>query len=120
MEKLAVEKIRVNCEIEVTIQMIGGKSKPLILYYLIDEGTKRFNEILGYMNQISQKTLTNQLRELEADGLVIRKVYAQVPPKVEYSATEKGKSLMPILELMCEWGEQNIDERYELINPQCN
>lgn len=115
-----MEKIKVNCEIEVTMHQICGKCKPLILYYLYEEGTKRFNELMSYITQISQKTLTNQLRELEADGLISRKVYAEIPPKVEYSITEKGKTLFPILELMCQWGEKNIDGRYELINPQCN
>lgn len=63
-----MDKIKVSCEIEVTIQMIGGKCKPLILYYLAENGTKRFNELMAYITQISQKTLTNQLRELEGDG----------------------------------------------------
>lgn len=71
------------------------------------------------VTQISQRTLTNQLRELEADGLIQRKVYAEVPPRVEYSITEKGKSLEEILELMCEWGEKNMDDRFEMTNPQC-
>lgn len=114
-----MEKIKVTCEIEVTLKMIGGKYKPLILYYLIENKTKRFNEILAFLNNVSQKTLTNQLRELEADGLINRKIYAQIPPKVEYSITEKGATLFPILELMCEWGEKNIDDRFELIMPQC-
>lgn len=111
--------IKVNCEIEVTLKMIGGKCKPLILYILIDEGTKRFNELMSQITQISQKTLTNQLREMEADGLILRKCFAEVPPRVEYSITEKGKSLFPILEAMCEWGEKNIDDRFELLSPQC-
>lgn len=114
-----MEKIKVSCEIEVTLKMIGGVSKPLILYYLIEQGTKRFSEIMKYVTVISQRTLTNQLRELEADGLISRKIYAEVPPKVEYSITDKGKSLFPILELMCEWGEKNVDERFEIKNPQC-
>ena len=115
-----MEKIMVTNEIEVTLKMIGGKCKPLILYILIEEGSKRFNQLMGSITQISQKTLTNQLRELETDGLLTRTCYAEVPPRVEYSITEKGLSLFPILELMCEWGEKNIDHRFELTNPQCN
>ena len=114
-----MNKIKVSCEIEVTLKMIGGKYKPIILYYLIENKKKRFNEILSFLNNVSQKTLTNQLRELETDGLISRKIYPQVPPKVEYSITEKGKTLFPILELMCEWGEKNIDDRFELTMPQC-
>lgn len=114
------DKIEVSCEIEVTLKMIGGKAKPLILYILIEDGTKRFNELMSIITQISQKTLTNQLRELEADGLINRKCFAEVPPRVEYSITEKGKSLFPILSLMCEWGKNNIDNRFILTSPQCN
>lgn len=114
-----MDKIKVTCEMEITLLAIGGKWKPLILYYLIEEGTKRFGEIKSYINNISQKTLTNQLRELERDNLITRKVYAVIPPKVEYTVTKKGISLMPILELMCEWGEKNSNENYEFINPQC-
>lgn len=112
-------KIKVGCEIEVTLKMIGGKCKPIILYLLIEEGTKRFNELMRLITQISQKTLTNQLRELEADGLITRTCFAEVPPRVEYAITEKGKSLYPLLEAMCEWGERNIDDRFELTSPQC-
>lgn len=114
-----VEKIKVTCEMEVTLKMIGGKCKPLILDCLIQKGTQRFSELMREVTQISQRTLTNQLRELEADGLIQRKVYAEVPPRVEYSITEKGKSLEEILELMCEWGEKNMDDRFEMTNPQC-
>ncbi len=114
-----MEKVKVICEMEVTLKMIGGKYKPLILEYLIRDGTKRFNEILHYVSHISQRTLTTQLRELENDGLIFRKVYAEVPPKVEYSITDKGRSLEAILELMCEWGEKNMEDKFELLNPQC-
>lgn len=113
------KKIQVGCEMEVTLKMIGGKCKPLILYILAEEGTLCFGELMANIRTVSQKTLTNQLRELEADGLILRKAYAEVPPRVEYSLTEKGKSLFPILELMCQWGEENIDERFEMTNPRC-
>ena len=113
------KKIQVGCEMEVTLKMIGGKCKPLILYILAEEGTLRCGELMTNIRTVSQKTLTNQLRELEADRLILRKAYAEVPPRVEYSLTEKGKSLFPILELMCQWGEENIDERFEMTSPRC-
>lgn len=115
-----MDKIQVNSEIEITLKMIGGKCKPLILYLLIEKGAKRFKELMAEVNQISQKTLTNQLRELEADGLILREAFNEIPPRVEYSITDKGRTLFPILELMCEWGEKNNDGRFEIINPQCN
>ncbi len=114
-----MEKIQVTCEMEVTLKMIGGKCKPLILEHIISHGTQRFSELLREITQVSQRTLTNQLRELETDGLILRTVYAEVPPRVEYSITDKGRSLEQILYLMCEWGEKNMDERFELTNPQC-
>lgn len=115
-----MEKIVVTCELEITLRLIGGKWKPLILYYLIEEGTKRFSEIFDYIAHSSQKTLTKQLRELEADGLISRQVYPQVPPKVEYTVTEKGQSLYPVLSAMCDWGAEHEDDRYYLIHPQCD
>ena len=114
------DKIAVGCEIEVTLKIIGGKCKPLILYLLITEGTKRFKELMQSITQISQKTLTNQLRELEADKMISRKSYSQIPPRVEYSITKKGESIFPILEAMCTWGHLNIDDKYILTAPQCD
>lgn len=115
-----MDKIKVSCEMEVTLKVIGGKYKPLILYILIDNGPKRFTELKREMPQISQKTLTNQLKELQKDQLVSRHVFPEVPPKVEYAISEKGKTLWPLLELMCDWGEHHLDEKFELTNPQCS
>ncbi|WP_461615082.1 winged helix-turn-helix transcriptional regulator [Clostridium sp. Marseille-QA1073] len=109
----------VVCEIEVTLDMIGGKWKPLILYFLYQEGTKRFGEIKSYLTKISHKSLTHQLRELEEDGLVKRVIFPEVPPRVEYSLTKKGKTIFPILQLICQWGEKNMNGMYKLISPLC-
>lgn len=95
-----------TCTFEITIDLIGGKWKPLIIWHLGSKGTKRFSELKKMIPKVTQKMLTQQLRELEADNLVHREVYPQVPPKVEYSLTDLGKSLMPILSMMCKWGEE--------------
>lgn len=92
-----------NCPVDTTIEMIGGKYKSLILWHLID-GTLRFGELRKLIPQATPKMLTQQLRELESDGLVIRTVYPVVPPKVEYSLTGLGRSIQPILSLMYDWG----------------
>ncbi|MGL5296830.1 MAG: winged helix-turn-helix transcriptional regulator [Culicoidibacterales bacterium] len=114
-----MKKLVVTCELEITLQVIGGKWKPLILYYLIEEGTKRFGEIVAYIAHASPKTITNQLRELERDGIIQRKIYPEVPPRVEYTITEKGMSLYPILQQMCDWGAENVSESYDILHPQC-
>lgn len=93
-----------HCPVATTLDIIGGKWKPLILYYLIQR-TRRFNELKRMLPQVTQQMLTTQLRELERDGIVRRKVYAEVPPKVEYSLTDLGRSLEPILLAMLDWGE---------------
>lgn len=93
------------CPVETTLTLIGDKWKVLILRDLLT-GTKRFGELKKSIGGISQKVLTNQLRQMETDGLVHREVYAQVPPKVEYSLTDLGKSLKPILDAMWNWGEE--------------
>ena len=93
--------------------MIGGKWKPLVIYQLKD-GTLRFNQIVDKVTpRITQRMLTKELRELEKDGLVTRKVYPQVPPKVEYSLTETAQSLIPILDLLCEWGYEHMNDDIE-------
>jgi len=91
--------------VEAALDQLGGKWKPLILWVLID-GKLRFSEINKFLPSITQRMLTKQLRELEKDGLINRKVYAEVPPKVEYSLTEKGDSVIPVLESLCDWGEK--------------
>lgn len=94
-----------KCPVEVTLTMIGDKWKVLILRDLMD-GTKRFGELRKSIEHITQKVLTAQLRDMEEKGLVYRKVYAEVPPKVEYTLTETGYSLKPILDAMYKWGNE--------------
>ncbi|MEH7563106.1 winged helix-turn-helix transcriptional regulator [Priestia megaterium] len=95
---------KVGCPVETTLDVIGGKWKGIILYHLID-GKKRFNEFRKLYPAITQRMLTLQLRELEKDGIVHREIYKEIPPKVEYSLTEFGRSLQPIILLMKDWGE---------------
>lgn len=90
-----------------TMSLIQGKYKMVILYTLMEFKVVRFNELKKYIRSISYKTLSSTLKELEADGLVHREEYPQIPPKVEYSLTERGKSLIPILDQMCAWGDEH-------------
>lgn len=92
-----------KCGIDVTLAVVGGKWKASILWHLAQK-TMRFSELQRQFSDTTRKMLTQQLRELELDGLVQRKVYAQVPPKVEYSLSRKGSTIIPILDLMCDWG----------------
>ncbi|WP_159887322.1 winged helix-turn-helix transcriptional regulator [Paenibacillus puerhi] len=103
--KERINLLEINCEKELTLAVIGGKWKLIILWHLGLEGTKRFSELKKKIPHITQKMLTNQLRELEEDKLVYRKVYPEVPPRVEYSLTEYGVSLMPVLKMMYNWGK---------------
>lgn len=97
-----------RCTLELTIGLIGGKWKAIILWYLAGK-TLRFNEIRKIFPDVTQKMLTQQLRDLEEDGIINRKVYPQVPPKVEYSLTEFGESLLPVLQAMHQWGCNYIE-----------
>ena len=90
-----------------TLSLISGKYKMVILYCLMEFGVVRYNELKRYITTISHKTLSYCLKELERDKLIIRKEYPQIPPKVEYSLSEKGISLMEILDQLCIWGEKN-------------
>jgi DNA-binding HxlR family transcriptional regulator len=93
-----------KCPAETTLDVIGGRWKVPILWHLF-QGTRRFSELRRGLDGVTQKMLTQQLRELEAEGIVNRKVYPQVPPKVEYSLTGEGQSLKPVVEAMCKWGK---------------
>lgn len=99
-----------NIGVEATIEIIGGKWKPIILCHL-RENSMRNSELLKAIPNVSQKVLTTQLRELEHHDIINRKVYQELPPHVEYSLSEYGKSLNQILNLLCTWGEENIDRR---------
>lgn len=96
-----------GCAVEATIGLIDGKWKSVVLFQLL-AGTMRFNEIRRAIPGVTQRMLTNQLRELEEDGLIARKVYAQVPPKVEYSLSPLGWTMEPILMALKAWGDENI------------
>jgi DNA-binding HxlR family transcriptional regulator len=96
-----------NCPVEATIDVIGGKWKPLILWWL-HQSTYRFAELRRLIPGITEKVLTQHLRELEADGIVDRHVFATIPPKVEYSLTEYGNSLKQALNAICEWGQLHM------------
>lgn len=89
------------------LSLISGKHKMVILYCLMEYRVVRLNELKRYLKKISDKTLSTNLKELEADNLIIRTEYPQIPPKVEYSLSERGKSLMKVLDQLCLWGEEN-------------
>jgi DNA-binding HxlR family transcriptional regulator len=96
----------VECPVAATLEVIGGKWKPLILFHLRDRAM-RFSELRRVVPQATQKMLTQQLRDLERDGIIHRKVYAVIPPKVDYSLTDYGQTLKPLLALMCAWGSMH-------------
>lgn len=107
-----------GCPVERTLAVIGGKWKPLIVFHLLG-GVHRFGELRRLMPQVTQQMLTLQLRELERDGIVHRKIYPQIPPKVEYSLTDMGRSLQPVLDMMLAWGQTYLarePERARLLN----
>ncbi|MFC4767590.1 winged helix-turn-helix transcriptional regulator [Effusibacillus consociatus] len=119
LRKEIQEKIRngdFNCEKELTLSMISGKWKVVILWNLGAKGPHRFSELQRLFPKITRKMLTNQLRELMEDGIVHREVYPEVPPRVEYSMTELGMTLLPIVEAMYEWGKKRMAEIKESMN----
>ena len=98
-----------GCSVEATLAVIGGRWKPVIIFLLLQNDFLRFGELKKAIDGITQRMLTNQLRELEKDKIVHRKVYAEVPPKVEYSLTEYGRSLEPIMIAMRDWGAEHMN-----------
>lgn len=109
---LEVKKTKENhCPVAATLSLIGGKYKALILWTLL-EGPRRFSQLRHAVPQATPKMLTQQLRDLEADGLISRTVYPQVPPKVKYALTQEGQSIRPILMAMYNWGTQYLQERH--------
>lgn len=108
------------CEIEAAFGVIGGKWKPIILWYLGEYKTIRFGQLQNLIPHITHKMLTKQLRELEGCGLVNRTVYPSVPVKVEYTLTEQGTNVLPILDLLCNWAEKNDYFGYNLKYNLCD
>lgn len=104
-----------GCPVEVALDVLGGKWKGVILYHLSDE-TKRFNELRRLLPGVSQRMLTRQLRELEADNIIHREIYPEIPPKVEYSLTDFGETLTPILMALGTWGTEYIEEVIKIRN----
>ena len=115
MPETAASRRPYGCAVEVTLAVMGGKWKPVILYQLL-AGPRRFGELRKTVGGATQRSLTLQLRELEADGIVHRQVFAEVPPRVEYSLTEYGCTLAPVLDAMKAWGQSyrdRVEERAE-------
>lgn len=110
MVTIAEKRSTIKCPVTAMLQLIGGKWKPVILYCLKSE-KRRFGELSARIPDLSRKVLTQQLKELEEDGLVLRKQYNEIPPRVEYELTELGKSLAPVLAEMEKWGMEHITER---------
>ncbi len=102
-----------GCPVEATLDVIGGKWKCVILFHLLS-GTKRFNELRRLMPEVTQRMLTRQLRELESDQIIERTVYPEVPPKVEYSLTDFGRTLEPILKMLQQWGFDYLEKISEI------
>ncbi|MFA5514799.1 MAG: helix-turn-helix domain-containing protein [Desulfuromonadales bacterium] len=107
---MSAEETPYRCTVEITLNVIGGKWKALILWHLAHR-TLRFSQLRRRLPKVTQKMLTQQLRELEGDGMIHRQVYAEVPPRVEYSLTGEGQTLVPLLGQMCDWGKRHLGRR---------
>lgn len=119
MKGTAAKDSAKSCTVEWTLDVIGGKWKCVILWHVRNR-TRRFSELRRLIPGVTQKMLTSQLRQLERDGLIERKIYAQVPPKVEYSISPYGLTLSPTLELMCKWGLSHRQGTAATIALRCN
>lgn len=118
MSEIDREESEKQCPVRTTVRLLGGKYKSIIVWYLSD-GTKRFSEIQAAMPEATGKMITKQLRELEADGLVERKVYPVVPPKTEYSLTELGRTALPLILSMAQWGAEYLNRQGIPLRDQC-
>ena len=108
MEKKPIDAARFSdTGYSYTLSLIAGKYKPIILYCLMEYEPVRFNEMQRYLGKIADKTLSQNLKELERDGLIRRRMYPEVPPRVEYTLTERGASLVAVLDKLCDWGMEN-------------
>lgn len=112
-------KLKVCAPVEITMEVIGGKWKPLIIYHLM-RGTLRFNELRRLMPLVTQRMLTRYLRELEQHGVVHRKIYAEVPPRVEYTLTPLGQTLKPVMDMLLDWGMMYLGNHpeIEIVSPE--
>lgn len=106
------------CPTETALEMLSGKWKPRIIWKVYNQEVVRFGELKRQLPDITPKMLTQQLRELEEDGLVLRKIYTEVPPKVEYSLSEFGKTLKPVLDTIANWGENNHQQIVKILGKQ--
>jgi DNA-binding HxlR family transcriptional regulator len=107
---MPTKQLRYECPIELTLDIIGGKWKVLILWHLL-EHTRRYSELRRRIPDVTEKMLIQQLRELESDGIIRREVFPSVPPRVEYSFTDRGERLIPALVALCRWGEEQMEQR---------
>jgi DNA-binding HxlR family transcriptional regulator len=112
MDEMTADQVDGRQFVQTTLKVLGGKWKILILWHVRDQ-PKRLSELQRLIPAISQKVLIQQLRDLEKDGIVYRHDYAQMPPKVDYSFTEYGKSLKPVLRMLCNWGEEHLKKTSE-------
>jgi DNA-binding HxlR family transcriptional regulator len=111
-QKVGHRSASTDCGVEASLEVIGGKWKGVIVYHLLS-GRKRFGELQRLMPNVTQRMLTRQLRELERDGLLQREIFAEVPPRVEYSLTSRGGTLEPVIRLLRQWGDEHVPGRRE-------